>query len=272
MMQTIEQMRQARGWTVRELAARVEIDHRQLSRYEKGTRGLPWEHRESLAREFLCHPGDIDAKPANPNGRPRRREADLVAPFLLPASYNPTAGKPLSHHLPAARNAYPALVGQLEQDTPPCRRLFLDRARGDSGLEATGVLQQLCLGAGGTDVAPLEVGFTRFPVVDRETEKVIVGHCKVPALITRDWLMIPQVTVATPRVYRMDGLVVVTNPIRTFIDLEWDGLGHNNEWDRQRTRAIGLPTLRLTEADVLRGLPLVEHLRRMGYCLPRGKR
>lgn len=271
MQQSIQQLRLARGWSIRELAARSEIDHRQLSRYEEGTRGLPGEHRLVLAREFQCHPSDIMAEPAKAPGRPKRAHGELVSRFVVPGSYDPTCGdRPLAHYLPAARKANPELMCTLERDTDPDWRFFLARAPGNSGFEASLVMRAMNEGAGATDAAPLEVGFTRFPVVNHEDERTIVGHCRVPALATRDWLMLLQVTVATPRIYRMDGLIIVTNPVRTFINFEADGRGHNNIWEEQRTRAIGLPTLRVSEDDVREGLRLTERLQRMGYCRPEG--
>ena len=58
---------------------------------------------------------------------------------------------------------------------------------------------------------------------------------------------------------------------RAMLGYEYDGRGHCGRFDERRMADLGLPTLRLTEADVLKDISLTERLQAMGYCLPRGR-
>ncbi len=137
---------------------------------------------------------------------------------------------------------------------------FLAAAPSDSALETVNCLLELRRGAQFCLASPQEVGFDRFPVVHRSGSRV-VGHCRVPALVTQEWLLLLQVCVLTPARYRLDGLVVVLRPRRVFLNLEIDGQGHDERFDKQRTRALGLGVVRLSEQDVLSGVGLTERLR-----------
>ena len=91
-----------------------------------------------------------------------------------------------------------------------------------------------------------------------------------PALVTDDYILVFQVWVYTPKLYRMDGLILVLQPERTFINLEVDSPFHNEKLDAQRAAAIDLPTLRIQGHDLIKGPSLTERLRAMGFCLPPG--
>lgn len=262
MQRTIKELRLARGWTQERLAQEIDSTPRRISRIENNG-GSP-EELEALAKAFRCTVYDLKAGPVKPRGRPLVEGRELLDLFRTDATYDPSYGRPAERTLPAAREAYPQLMAELEhqmQRYPEWRR-YLGVAPSGSSLETVGGLLKLRHGAVGCKAAPQALGFDRLPVTERESMR-IVGHIPVPALATRDWLMIPQVAVRTPRLYVMDGLVFVLRPRRVIINLEYDGKGHDARWDAQRTRAIGLLTLRLTEQDVLADIPLAERIRAM---------
>lgn len=151
---------------------------------------------------------------------------------------------------------------------------FLRLAPSGSRVETELHLQELDRGADFAQTSTGMTGFDQHLVADFHSNRAR-GHHLMPALVTKDWLLIPQVTVLTPAKFTLDCLVVVQHPHRTFIDLEVDGSGHDSSEDKRRHDCLGMPTLRLTEAQVLSSVGLTEHLRELGYCQtrrPQGKR
>jgi len=270
MKQTIKAAREARGWTQKQLAEQAEISVHLISRVERGESGLTFPQLELVAGALQTSAHELHFPEARANGRPPRAARGLIEAFREPGRYDPSYGHPAEKTLPAARRAYPDLMCALDQHMQPEWRRFLAAAPCESSLETVHCLVELRRGAEFCQVSPLEVGFDRFPVVERDSQR-IVGHCPVPALVTPDWLMILQVSVLTPRPYRLDGLVLALRPRRVFLDLEVDGQAHNPRFDEQRTRDLGLATLRLTERDVLADIPLTERLRAQGFALPKRK-
>jgi hypothetical protein len=116
-------------------------------------------------------------------------------------------------------------------------------------------------------VSIAEIGYELRPVIEYFT-RLAIGARALPALVTPEWLLIPQVTVLSPWRYTMDGLLVVQQPRRTFINLEIDGRGHDHSGDTERTARLSMPTLRITENEVLENVSLTTRLRAIGYCLP----
>jgi hypothetical protein len=155
--------------------------------------------------------------------------------------------------------------------TSPAWQDFLRNGASDSRVETAFHLLELERKARQCQVACLAVGYDRFPVIDPHTRRVL-GHRPMPALITDDWLLIPQVTVLTPATYTLDALLVVHRPHRTFIDLEIDGPGHAGSNDPRRAAHLQMPSLRLTERDVLANISLTDRLRGLGYCSSRRPR
>jgi transcriptional regulator with XRE-family HTH domain len=49
---TIRQLRQARGWTQQQLAARVALHHTTISQWERGVRRPEWRYTQRLAALF----------------------------------------------------------------------------------------------------------------------------------------------------------------------------------------------------------------------------
>jgi len=261
MRQTIKELRLARGWTQQRLADEVNMTARRISHIEGKSAGTP-EELKAIANALQCSIYDLLAKPSQPAGRPRVEGRELLEHFRIEATYDPSYGRPAKFTLPAARECFPCVMGELDytmQRYPEWRR-FLDVAPCQTSIETLDALLNLRHGALGLQAAPQAVGFDKWPVTERDSTR-IVGHIPVPALGTRDWLMIPQVTVRTPRPYVMDGLVIVLRPRKVILNLEYDGRGHDPRWDAQRTSDIGLPTLRLSEADVLADIPLSERIR-----------
>lgn len=270
MKQTIKAAREARGWTQRQLAEKADVGVNLLSRVERGESGLTFTQLERIATALETSAHILDFRESRASGRPPRAARELVELFRDPGRYDPSYGHPAEETLPAARRAYSRLMGELDQMMQPEWRRFLAVAPSDSALETVHSLLELRRGAEFCQVYPQEIGFDRFPVVERDSDR-IVGHCPVPALVTKDWLMILQVSLLTPKRYRLDGLVLALRPRRVFLNLEVDGGAHNARFDDQRRRDLGLATLRLSEQDVLADLPLTERLRAQGFALPKGK-
>lgn len=111
------------------------------------------------------------------------------------------------------------------------------------------------------------MGFDLWPVCDEDGRGAATRLR--PALVTREWVMLFQVWVVARGRWRMDCLVLVREPQPAFINVEVDGNGHNPSEDERRTRALGMPTLRIPGHELLKGPSLTERLRAMGFCLPR---
>ena len=267
MRKTIKERRLARGWTQQRLADEVHCTARRISRIEG--KGGERHELQAIAKALECEVYDLLTEPVLPNGRPRVEGRGLLDQFRVHSRYDPAYGHPAQQTLPAARQAYPTLMGLFDRLLPghPEWSRFLQMAPSGSSLETVGHLLDLRREAVFCRAAPQALGFDLWPVSERESTR-IVGHIPVPALATPDWLMILQVTVRTPTRYTMDGLVVVLRPYRAFINLEYDGRGHDPRFDAKRTRDLGLVTLRLSERDVLDDIPLTRRLQALGYCLP----
>jgi hypothetical protein len=143
---------------------------------------------------------------------------------------------------------------------------FLKEAPAEARDEA--ILQLLELGRGfrTTRVSTDYLGFGHWPVATRDGKGA--GHLLRPALVSDDLIIVFQVTVLTPRPYRMDGLALVLRPQRAFIDVEVDDPFHSPQLDAERAQAIGLTTLRIPGRGLIKGPSLTERLRAMGFCLP----
>ena len=144
---------------------------------------------------------------------------------------------------------------------------FLREVPSESRNETLFQLVELKGGAGTTHVSTEWMRFTRWPVCD-EQGRGAGAHLR-PALVTHDWLMVFQVSVQTPKRYRMDGLLLVLEPQRTHINVEIDGLTRDSASDRERELALGMMTLRIPADELLKGPSLTERLRALGFCLPK---
>jgi len=125
-----------------------------------------------------------------------------------------------------------------------------------SNLELVGWLEQILREpARPAEASPLYIGFDRFPVVCPKTRR-IVGHIPVPALVTERYIVILQVSMLTPNLYTVDGLgCTFHNGQRHHFAVEFDGPGKPPP-DPQRDKALGMPILRFTKAELLAGVTI----------------
>jgi len=265
MSKTIKEYRELKGWTQQELADRVGAGRSYLCRVENGELGPSLELLQALAREFGCACQDLTVARRRPSGGQRKPASELVKPFLCPPPLPPEPECTGMGRLGAVRSLLPGwsingLVRKHEE--------FLNTVSAESGGETACHLRELDRGALTTSVTVHSLGFDLFPVVCWKTGRPL-GHCRMPAIVTADWLMVPQVGIQTPRRrYRMDGLIVVLHPRRIFVDWEFDGTGHNHKWDGDRNRDISLPVIRVREEDLKTDPGITHHLRKMGLCRP----
>jgi hypothetical protein len=168
-------------------------------------------------------------------------------------------GKPLAARLHGARQTYGAIVDRRMRaifsraDERLCLK-FLQQAGLDSGDESLYWSQLLALGARPAWYSLAKSGFDHLRAVDPETLKTL-DSVRRPCLqlnLRRQLLLFPQVTLdARKGYYRLDALVcVLVSGRRVWLDLEIDGSGHRGEFDERREKALGLPTLRLTPAEI----------------------
>lgn len=165
--------------------------------------------------------------------------------------YFPPADRAARVRLLAAERRWPKLVRaltnriQARPDYPfvnfLCSQLALDSAD-----EALYVATRFAQGATAAIYPPLRLqqldSLIRCP-----SSRELVGHRPFPCLVLGSRFEFPQVTLSTPRLYRVDFLVY---------DGGWqvkeiDGSGHDWRDDAEREAAIGLPTERLERGALL---------------------
>ncbi len=131
---------------------------------------------------------------------------------------------------------------------------FLTYAAGDSGYDMLSCLRLLA-GESILSYVPIpRLGWSKLPIVQESTGAVI-GHRPWPVIVFQKPMLcalFPQVSVQAGRIYRMDFLACVRLARGVvFANVEVDALGHDSRFDRERTRAIGLPRVKLSAEDVL---------------------
>lgn len=76
----IRELREARGWTLQEVADKIGVKNPHISMLEGGSRGLSVEMLYRLARAFGVHPLEITEGPISPE-TPEGAELELVRTF-----------------------------------------------------------------------------------------------------------------------------------------------------------------------------------------------
>lgn len=267
MKRTVRELRLARGLTQQELAAEAEISASQLCRIENLEIGPTDQVLGRLCQALKCRPADVlTAVARKPGGQPKVAREELSLLLQPPGIIAPPQWTSACR-LTTLRREYPAFMRRMEAELARWG-WFLDEVPSESAYETMLQLLELHHGAQATRLSTAGLGFDLWPVCDEDGRGA--ATCLRPALVTRDYAMLFQVTViAGGRRPRMDGLVLVREPQPTFINVEVDGPGRNVAEDEARSRALGMITLRIPNADLLKGPSLTERLKAMGYCQPR---
>jgi transcriptional regulator with XRE-family HTH domain len=269
MQTTLQQMRKNYGWTQNDLSTRSGIPRKRISAFEQGVLGVPPEELRALSDAFGRDPRELDVLPARATGGQPKPGRELLARHRCGPAPAPAPRFNGEGRLGACRSRHPRVLARLEPLIASSQdfQLFLREAASDSRPETMFHLFELERGARFCRVSIAEIGYELRPVIEYFT-RLAIGARALPALVTPEWLLIPQVTVLSPWRYTMDGLLVVQQPRRTFINLEIDGRGHDHSGDTERTARLSMPTLRITENEVLENVSLTTRLRAIGYCLP----
>jgi len=266
MRKPLGELRAARGIRQCDLAATLGISRGQLSKIEDRKKGISADHLLRAAEILECCPEDLDVIPARPSGGQARAESDLRTLFRATPEREPRPTWTSGRRLKALQKDLPIFMrrfqGKLEAWGP-----FLDKVPSECRNETMVHLVELNRGIGTTEVSTDYLGFHIWPVCDEAGRPA--GHLLRPALITRDFVLVFQVGVMTPSYYRMDGLLLVLEPQRTFINLEIDGRIRDAAADAERARRLGLPTIRIRNDEVMNGPSIADRLRAKGFCLPR---
>lgn len=267
MKRSIRELRLARGLTQQELAREVEISTSQLCRLENLEKGASEAVAERLSRALGCRPEDLLLAGTRKPGGQAKVAREELALLLHPPGHIARPRWTSACRLPGLRREYPQFMRQLE---PVIAQWdwFLEEVPSESADETLLQLLELSRGALATRLSTAMLGFDLWPVCDEDGRGA--STYLRPALVTRDWAMVFQVTVmAGGRRPRMDTLILVREPQPTFVNGEVDGKGHDSSDDEGRTRALGMVTLRIPGHELLKGPSLTERLRAMGFCQPR---
>ncbi len=264
---TITELRKVQGWTQQDLANKLETSRHTVRRLENREIGASPELLKRICDVLGCYPEDLDLIPPRSPGRPAHPDRPQLARFRETPPRMPRADTDWTSEmrLNGLRRDLPNWLSKLAWD--PCWDPFLAEVPSESRDETIFHLSELHRGARPVEVSTDWLCFRQWPVIDADGRG---GGCyRRPALVTADWLLVFQVLVLTPRRYRLDGLLLVTKPRRTFLDLEIDGKGHDPEFDLARQVDLAMPTVRLPWFELMKGPSLTERLRALGYCLPR---
>lgn len=263
MRKTIKELRLARGWKQSDLARETNIPREALAKIESKARGATEDNLKALCSALQCRPEDLDVRAPKASGGQARPAGDLLSQFRARPERAPRPDFTTAMRLGALKAKLPGFMRTLDlakwED-------FLSEAPCEANDEGLLQLRELKVGCAPTEASLDYVGFQAWPVCDGRGRNG--SHLLRPALVTPYWIMFFQVTVLTPKRYRMDALVLVLKPTPTFINLEVDDKWHVRELDEERARAIGLYTIRIPASEVLTGPTVTERLRAHGFCLP----
>ncbi|HXE73130.1 MAG TPA: helix-turn-helix transcriptional regulator [Candidatus Nitrosotenuis sp.] len=257
-------LRRERGLSQRDLARLTGISAAKLCRFEKGERS---PGRQEL--EELCEALDLSFErvvrgtlwePPR-RGRPARAVEKRVERVFASEEFYALAGqRDFARRLAACRQQFPRRCAELEKvidhrsDLGKVQRFLADLPCG-SGCECLLVLQLVALGAVPARLSPLRLGFPD-PRLRDPVSRAYVGHRLFPALVLelKGLLAVffPQVPVRTERFpCELDFLVAVHDGrASVWLNLEVDGPGHDGSRDLPRAEQLGLPTCRLSQAEL----------------------
>lgn len=261
--EVLTRARKQRGLTQKELGARCALKRARLSDLEGGRRRPTPEEVELLCRALPEAASHLKATVRLSRGKARKPlpgDLDLCGRVLAPQPYVPSAEKSTDIWLGYARKTEPKLYHELFdriRRRPDYTQVqdHLARTKCDSKVELFHWAHGLADGALLFRLSLARLGLTHLPAVDPDTLEVVTGRPMFGYLWRRGLLAtgtLPQVTLLAERPYTVDGLSLGFHGARRmpFI-VEIDGDGHESKWNAQREKALRLPTLRFTQAQVL---------------------
>lgn len=261
--QVLARFRKLRGLTQRELGERCAATRDRVSDLEKGRRKPTPEEVALLCRALPEAEERLKATVRLSRGKARKPLAgdlELVGRIPSPRPYLPKAEKSTDIWLAYARKTVPGLYKKLfdrirrRSDYSQVQD-HLALTKCDSKIELFHWAHGLADGALLFRQSLARLGLTHLPAVDPDTLEVVSGRPMAGYFWQRGVLATattPQVTLLAERPYTVDGLSLAFEEDRRmpFI-VEVDGDGHESQWNAQREKALKLPTLRFTQAQVL---------------------
>lgn len=245
--------RTRKGISQRRLASMAGIGAYRLCRLEYARVAPSRQERKSLAEILTDNAFEILYSSARV---PRFQQTLSVRGKSVPESpkpYLPVPDRRPSIRLASAMRSYPDLMQELvakvkarpdfEVVNDFCEMLSIG-----SCAECLYICLLLVTGAKPALLAP----HTLPPHIPREIvcprDKSGVGFRPHPCLLTSAGITFPQVSFKTPRIFTVDFLQQRNGHWEV---LEIDGNGHRSKKDKERSKALGLPVIRLSEKDLL---------------------
>lgn len=230
------------------VAARAGITAPRLSHLENGHRFPSQLERFKLASVLNLEPAPGLAKPPGAT----RALIDAGRSSLSRRQIHlPPSDRPSRVRYLAAAREWPGLVNGLaaklrRREDYELLNHFCSMLALDSADECLYHLTRLVQGAKPVLLAPLSLDHLPRRVVCPRTGASVGAHL-FPCLVSGDRFEFPQVSLATPRVLRVDCLVFEGG----WKCLEIDGPGHRVSADGERQELVGLPIDRLTRSQLL---------------------
>lgn len=242
----IRKHREATGLSQIEFAQQLGIAAKRYSHFERGERHPGLEELE-LLREHL---GDLRGS-IPPEGVGRRLVDNAKKLRPLVPEFRPGQDRPSDVRYFAALAKYPDFVRRLTAtirrrvDFEDCQCLC-GRLAIESADEVLFILRLLEAGALPASLSPQALGRLPHPILD-PANGTEVSHHRFPCLAFANEFYFFQVTLATPRRYRVD----VLRWSHGWSVIEIDGLGHVAAYDEARDLALGLPVTRLSPVQIM---------------------
>ncbi len=256
--------RTQRGWTQRELGRRAGMSRSLISLIEHAQRIPTNRQRSSLVRALGMPRDNLgrirERQPLG--GWPEWQRSKLWEKFRgRPERYRVDRDRENWTRFRAARKQYRRIYDYLlARAIQMVGRTVLDDLVHygccESGLEAIVWLQLIVAGVLISYVSPARLGWCRMPVVEHPSQNVVNDRLW-PAFVVDGPLLfalLPQVRLKPwdSCAYRVDLLACVRVEDRlVWVDVEVDGPLHKTKYDRDRTAALRLPRVKLTEEDAL---------------------
>lgn len=252
----IREARSRLGLTQYDLAEQASVNRWRISVFERGL-GVPNNEEQRALCSVLNLPRSRLALAAPSGARPKLgQEKKSFAPR---APYQMPRDRPSEVRFRAALKQYPELIRYLsykleERKDSEWISVFLREAVFDSGLEVAASLQLLADGAKPGWLSPQCSGFVQHPIID-PSNRVVTGHHCHPALVWEGCLLFPQLSVRTTRNHFTLDLLVGCRKNRgvVWMDVEFDGPGHDARLDALRADELGMRVERFKTSEIIDG-------------------
>ena len=241
--------------TLRRLEEVTDIPNSRLSRLQRGHTTPSTEERVILARIFP----KVASKLLHSYSRPDNFGHEMLAAgqrfWPRQEVFYPPADRPSRVRFKAATRSFASECSVLEYLLAQREDLqkidfFCDQLSLGSSLECLKIMTLFAQGAVPAYLEPvLAPSPLPHPLVCPRTRKY-VGNRPLPCLQLSSQIWYPQVSVSTPQVFTLDFLV--HDSTSAWSVLEIDGAGHVKRDDEERTLALGIPVVRVSEQEVLR--------------------